>query len=193
MLKTHEREKLINAIVFFAKNTEHCGKTKLFKLLYLLDFELFRQTGHAVTGTAYRAWEMGPVPHSLWREWPALKAGQADADIAAAVEIVPEITGDYELQKIVPLADFDPSHFTKRELRVMNELAGRFKTERTKPLVNFTHQSLGPWEKVWQDGRGNDQEIPYVLAVAEDDPNRQAVLEIAAEYEGMKAALGVVH
>ncbi len=32
MIKTHEREKLINAIVFFAKNTRHCGKTRL---LYL--------------------------------------------------------------------------------------------------------------------------------------------------------------
>ena len=28
MIKTHEREKLINAIVFFAANTEHCGKIK---------------------------------------------------------------------------------------------------------------------------------------------------------------------
>ena len=33
MIKTHEREKLINAIVLFAKNTEHCDKIKL---LYLL-------------------------------------------------------------------------------------------------------------------------------------------------------------
>ncbi|MHB8448033.1 MAG: Panacea domain-containing protein [Rudaea sp.] len=193
MLKTHEREKLINVIVFFAKNTRYCGKTKLFKLLYLLDFELFRQTGHTVTGSAYRAWEKGPVPYTLWREWPALQMGQANADITAAVEIVPEMIGDYELQRLVPLVDFDNSHFTKREMRIMEELATRFREERTKPLINFTHQSLGPWEKTWQDGRGNDQEIPYELAVDDDDPNREAVLEAASEYEGMKAAFGVVH
>ena len=193
MIKTHEREKLINAIVFFAKNTNHCGKIKLFKLLYLLDFEHFKLTGHSVTGAAYRAWDKGPVPHSLWREWPALRAGKADDDISAAVDVVPESAGDYELQKIIPRVDFDPSHFTKREIRLMDELAERFKDERTKPLINFTHQSLGPWEKVWQDGRGNDREIPYDLAIPADDPNRTALLEAAAEYEGMKAALGALH
>lgn len=34
MIKTHEREKLINAIVFFAKNTRHCGKIKLLYLSF---------------------------------------------------------------------------------------------------------------------------------------------------------------
>ena len=32
MIKTHEREKLINTIVFFAANTGHCGKIKLIRL-----------------------------------------------------------------------------------------------------------------------------------------------------------------
>lgn len=40
MLITHEREKLINAILFFAEHTAHFGKTKLFKLLYLLDLSI---------------------------------------------------------------------------------------------------------------------------------------------------------
>lgn len=35
MLISREREKLINAILFFASNTHFCGKVKLFKLLYL--------------------------------------------------------------------------------------------------------------------------------------------------------------
>src|SRR3982074_1597293 len=47
MLLSRNREKLINVIVFFASNTEHCGKVKLFKLLYLLDFAHFRQTGRS--------------------------------------------------------------------------------------------------------------------------------------------------
>jgi hypothetical protein len=50
MLITHERDKLINAIIFFAKNTRFLGKTKLCKLLYFLDFEHFKETGRPVTG-----------------------------------------------------------------------------------------------------------------------------------------------
>src|SRR5690606_25574398 len=38
MLKSTNRTKLIHAIVYFATHTRFCGKVKLFKLLYLLDF-----------------------------------------------------------------------------------------------------------------------------------------------------------
>jgi len=68
MLIDHSREKLINAIVYFAKNTNYCGKTKLIKLLYLLDFEHFRDIGRNVIGLDYYAWSMGPVPTSLFYE-----------------------------------------------------------------------------------------------------------------------------
>ena len=36
MLIIHNREKLINAAIYFAEKTRHCGKIKLIKLLYLL-------------------------------------------------------------------------------------------------------------------------------------------------------------
>ena len=35
--------------MYFASNTRHCGKAKLFKLLHLLDFTHFRETGRSVT------------------------------------------------------------------------------------------------------------------------------------------------
>ena len=41
MLIEHNREKLINSIIYFISNTKYCGKTKLFKLLYYLDFMHF--------------------------------------------------------------------------------------------------------------------------------------------------------
>lgn len=189
MIKTYEREKLVNAVVFFAKNTKHCGKTKLFKLLYLLDFTHFQEIGRAVTGLRYRAWEMGPVPHALWREWPALESGHASTDLAAAIGIKLEKVHDRELHKVLPRVDFDPSHFTKRELRTMESLAQRFREERTRPLIDYTHESLGPWEKTWRDGLGNDEEIDYELSL-DGLPQRQAVEASADEYTLLIKRLG---
>ena len=63
---------------------------KLFKLLYLLDFEHFRQTGRSVTGLEYRALKMGPVPSELFQQWDAL-----DDDLVGAIRIVPEQVIDY--------------------------------------------------------------------------------------------------
>jgi hypothetical protein len=41
---------------------------------------------------------------------------------------------------------------------------------------------------VWQDGAGSDQVINYRLALAENDPNREAILQAAAEYEAIEQA-----
>jgi uncharacterized phage-associated protein len=82
MLISRDREKLINAIIYFAGNTRFCGKTKLFKLLYLLDFHHFRDSGRSVTGLDYHAWKNGPVPFALVQEWD-----DCEPDLAAAVDV----------------------------------------------------------------------------------------------------------
>jgi uncharacterized phage-associated protein len=68
MLIDRTRQKMLEAIIFFARSTKDCGKTKLIKLLFLLDFEHFRETGRSVTGLDYYAWKMGPVPVQLYNE-----------------------------------------------------------------------------------------------------------------------------
>ena len=183
MLIPRNREKLINAIVYFATNTQHCGKVKLFKLLYLLDFAHFRHSGRSVTGLDYHAWKMGPVPLELMQEWD-----QLESDMAVAVKIVPEKVIDYIRERVVPLSEFDDSHFTPRELRLMAELADRFRDELTKPLIGFTHEDRGPWDKIWDSGRGNNERIPYALSIADNDPNRDIILDTAHEYSGIAAA-----
>jgi len=180
---SRNREKLINAIVYFASNTRHCGKIKLIKLLYLLDFTHFRATGVSVTGLEYHAWKLGPVPIDVYQEWDA-----PGDDLAAAIEIVPEKAIDYVRESVMPRREFDATHFTRRELALVQELAARFCDELTRPLINFTHAELGPWHKIWDSGRGRNERIPYALAVGDTDPNREAVLEIAREHEGIAAA-----
>lgn len=183
MLVSHERDKLINAIVFFAKNTKYCGKIKLIKLLYLLDFEHFRQTGRSVTGMDYLAWKMGPVPLAFYKEWDV-----PEADLASAIDIVPEKIVDYTRETVVPKIGFDDSHFTKRELRIMAELAANLRDSYSKPMVDMTHAEVGPWEKIWEGGRGDGERIPYSLAIADDEPHRDAILASAREYAGITAA-----
>lgn len=188
MIKSHAREKLINAAVFFAENTKYCGKIKLIKLLYLLDFEHFRQTGQSVTGMDYFAWKMGPVPVSLYAEWDDF-----EPDFADAIEIVPERVIDYIREKVQPKKSFDDSYFTRRELRLMTALAERFRDDYSKLMVNVTHAERGPWSKIWDDGRGSQERIPLSLAVDDSDPDREIVLEAAAEHQAIVAAVGLAH
>lgn len=183
MVKSHNREKLINVAVYFATRTQHCGKIKLIKLLYLLDFEHFRQTGRSVTGLEYRAMKMGPVPIELFQEWDAL-----EPDFAAAIDIVPEKVVDFVRESVRAKRAFDESHFTRRELRLMGELAERFHDDYSKPMIGVTHAERGPWAAIWDNGQGNLERIPYALALRGDDPHAEVIREAAAELEAMRLA-----
>lgn len=186
MPTSYNREKLINAIVFFASNTQNCGKIKLFKLLYLLDFEHFRQTGKSVTGFEYQAWKFGPVPVDLMEEWEDL-----DDDMASAIHIVEEKVIDYERQtvKVNEGVTFNPEAFTPRQIRIMETFAAEFRDTYSPKMIDVTHAQNGAWDKIWQRGNGSHQVIPYALAVPDDDPNRGELIEIDAEQRMYQAAL----
>ncbi len=156
---SRNRKKLINAIVHLASNTRHCGKIKLFKLLYLLDFTHFREAGRGVTGLDYRAWKLGPVPVELMQEWDEL-----EPDMARAIDIVPQKVTESVRELVVPKVAFDDSPFTGRELRLMHDLTTQFFDELTTPRIGFINQDRGPWNTIWDGGRGNNARIPYTLA-----------------------------
>lgn len=181
-----ERQKLIQAIVYFASNTKYCGKIKLFKLLYLLDFEHFRQTGKSVTGFEYQAWKFGPVPVDLMEEWEEF----AD-DMASAVHIVEEKVIDYDRQavKVNDGIAFDADEFTPRQIRIMENLATRHRDTYSPKMIDVTHEQNGAWDKIWHGGEGAHQAIPYELAIAEGEPGRDALLQIAAEQRMYREAL----
>lgn len=173
-----QRQKLINAVIYFAQNTAHCGKIKLFKLLYLLDFQHFQETGKSVTGFDYQAWKFGPVPVKLMEEWESF-----GEDFMNAVHIESERVYDYQRQSVKPNRGvcFDESEFTPRQLRIMKTLSEEYKDTFSPAMIDVTHAQNGAWDKVWQNGKGAFDPIPYDLGVPEEDPYRSVILEIHAE------------
>lgn len=186
MSSKFERQKLIQAIIYFASNTKYCGKIKLFKLLYLLDFEHFRQTGKSVTGFEYQAWKFGPVPVDLMEEWEDL-----GDDLARVVHIVEEKVIDYDRQavKVNKGVEFDPDEFTPRQLKIMEALAARYCDTFSPKIIDVTHEQNGAWDKVWRGGEGAHQSIPYELAIPEYASEREALLQVAAEQRMYRQAL----
>ena len=180
------RQRLINAVLFFAKNVNYCGKIKLFKLLYLLDFEHFRQTGKSVTGYDYQAWKFGPVPVDLMEEWE-----QLEPDLSRVVHIVPELVVDYTRHTVKANdgAEFDDSELTPRQLRIMSDLLDKYRDTMSATMIDVTHAQNGAWDKVWLDGKGAHQPIPYALGIADDAPDKPILLEVAKDLEMYEASL----
>jgi uncharacterized phage-associated protein len=181
-----QRQKLINAIIYFAQNSAQCGKIKLFKLLYLLDFQHFQETGKPVTGLEYQAWKFGPVPVKVMEEWESL-----GADLSAAIHIQAERIYDYNRQSVVVNdgIGFDDSEFTPRQIRILRELADQYRDTYSPEMIDVTHTQNGAWDKVWRGGEGAFSPIPYELAIPENSPYRNILLEIHLEQQMWDASL----
>lgn len=181
MLKTYERDKLINAIIFFAQNTEHCGKTKLFKLLFLLDLEHYNQTGRTITGQDYYAWPLGPVPEELNKE---IELDEAPIpSIWDAIVIKPEPVYIHTLLKIVPTREFEPGYFSRRELSILDNIAKAHRHKTAQQMIELTHEHNGPWHKVYLEGAGLKKNIPLDSSL--EGENADFIRGKAEEYSNL--------
>jgi uncharacterized phage-associated protein len=174
VLISREREKTINVILFFAHKVNFLGKTKLFKLLYFLDFEHYRDTGRSVTGMEYFAWRMGPVPIALEDE-----LNEPEADLCEKLDFNEIPVGGGLMLKITPLKEFDPTHFTPRELRIMERLAEEYRDAKAHDMTEATHVENQPWDRVYRKEGGKHKHIPYEYALRKQEED--AMREIVAE------------
>lgn len=215
MLISRDREKLLEAIKYFAANTKYCGLTKLFKLLFFLDFDHFRETGRSVTGLTYQAWPMGPIPADLYPE----VSGRAKPDMAvqlriedpSEIERESDAIADYSLSvntwgndepmkgtqkvrvpaKIKALKPFNPKFFSKRELRLMEQIAFIYKELTAKQISEVSHLKGKPWH-VTKSKFGLKAPIDYMLAldeVVEGAPSKEEILARIEERDEVLSAL----
>lgn len=161
MLIEHKQDKLINAIIYFVTNTKSCGKTKLFKLLYFLDFEHFSITGRSVTGLEYFAWPMGPVPKELNDE-----LDNPSEQLSTSLQVAKKNAfNGKEMLDITPVQEFKPDHFSKRELKLLEKLCVEYRNSYANDMVEATHLENLPWHKVYEEEGRKQELIPYELAL----------------------------
>lgn len=181
------RRKLLNALLFFAKNTKHVNLTKLSKLLYFLDFTHFQQTGYPSIGLKYYAFKKGPVPKDFWLE---IKDGNVPDDFSGKFALIPRIDdlapGRKEIE-VRGIESPDLSFFTPRETKILEDLAFIYRDARAWEISEVTHLPKQPWDitiRKW----GENCPIDYLLAI---DEKSEVSLDEARD--SLKEHFEVVH
>ncbi len=128
------------------------------KLLAFMDFVHFRQTGRSVTGLDYYAWRRGPVPKTFWSELKDQKLPDIVKNLC--------VLGDDEIKfcEVKPKQRFDGKHFSKREIKIMEQLAYIYNETIAKDIVEISHLRNQPWDKTVKN-KGYDAIIDYELAI----------------------------
>lgn len=165
------RNKLLNAVLLFTKNTKRPNLTKVIKLLYLLDFTHFKQTGYPSLNLSYYAWEHGPVPTDFYEE---VKDGNVPEDFVNKFTIIPSSRWEEEYPErkeyiFKPVEKPTTDVFTPRELRIIGDLCDIYRDATASQMKEVTHLPKAPWDTT-KKTKGLHQYIDYLLSIDDTSP-----------------------
>lgn len=146
--------KLTEMVVFFTQKLQP-WKTQMNKLLFYADFLNFKRTCFSMSGTRYRAINMGPVPN----KYDSIFEFLADNNDIKVIKTEFPNGSIGELFKPARERVFDSNIFSVSELEVLNVIVNRFKESTTSEIVEASHNELG-----WKENKDNRKIISYKYA-----------------------------
>jgi len=128
--------KIGNTIIYLSKNIDKLSKTKLLKLLYILDEISIKRSGIPILNLKFKAWKFGPVSE----------------DIFVELSSEPSFLKDYFLKRIegdnlyiLPNGEFNDDEFSQNDLDLMDFVIKEFGGKTAKDLISYTHRKNSPW------------------------------------------------
>lgn len=163
-------QELIKYICVRVQENSQLSKTKLFKILFLCDFNAYRELGNSISGDNYIRMPYGPVPTHAGKELSGLiKRGK----VVESQAIYNGNPGKQLVSTVKP----DLSEFSPDEISIIDQQIEIFKMDSAKYLSDYSHNFIG-W-KVIEDGKN----IPYGTALLQyDDDLIQEDFSFTEEY-----------
>lgn len=134
-----DREKLGNTVIYMAQQIPHLSKTKLLKLLYLMEEYCVQKYHIPFLGIPYEVWQAGPVAKDVF-----IDLSEKPMILKGYVNTVTSEKGTY----IIPVAEFSDDEFSDNEMEVMDYIIGRFGGMTATELVKYTHRPGSLWHNI---------------------------------------------
>jgi hypothetical protein len=166
-MATRDR-KFRELILYLAKLSEadpKCGRTKLNKLLFYVDFRAYEAFGASVSGQRYQKRDHGPTPGAFMPVVRGLEEEQACAWEDRTYHGRP-------MKKLLVLREPDVTVFRAEEIDLIRKTVDEHAACDASELSEKTHRFAG-----WQAAE-MDEEIPYNMVFV-DDPRPPAPEEEA--------------
>jgi uncharacterized phage-associated protein len=134
-----KKEKLANTIIYFAEKIPHISKTKLIKLLYLLEEFYVKKFNIPFLDIDFEVWQAGPVNRETYIEL-------SDKPLILKGYIEKYSEGDNT--HIKPIKKFSDDEFSDNEIEMMDFIVTHFKDKSAKELVDYVHRPGSAWYNI---------------------------------------------
>ena len=129
-------DKIGNSVVYLSKNIPQLSKTKLLKLLYILDELSIKKSGIPFLNLKYKVWKFGPVSEELF------------IDLSSETKILEgfiQKNSDEGVNYITPIVEFNDDEFSDNDIELMDYVIENFGNKTAKELIKYTHRKNSPW------------------------------------------------
>lgn len=127
-------EKIGNTVVYIADRIPQLSKTKLLKLLYILDEISIKKSGIPILNLKYKVWKFGPVSEELF------------IDLSSEPTLLEKfINRDSEGNYIVSKVHFNEDEFSENDIELMDFVIEKYGNKTAKELISYTHRVNSPW------------------------------------------------
>lgn len=131
-----ELNKIGNTIIYFSNNIGKLSKTKILKLLYILDELSIKKSGIPVLNLNFKTWKYGPVAEDIF------------IDLSSQLTLLKDyIVKDSVLENTYfkSAKDFNDDEFSQHDLDLMNYVVSEFGQKTASELIAYTHRVNSPW------------------------------------------------
>ena len=129
--------KLGNTLVYLANNVGELNKTKILKLLYLIEEKSIKKFGYPFFGVNFQLWKFGPVLKDIYidlsEETPQILAGYITR-------------ADYDNKLFVPIAEFSDDEFSDNDMYLLDSIVDFARHKTAGDLVDVTHTENSLWK-----------------------------------------------
>jgi len=129
--------KIGNAIIYLSAKIPDLNKTKILKLLFVLEEACIKKYGHPFFGIEFQLWKFGPVAKDIYidlSEEPILLKDFILRDTNNASNFIAK-------------TEFNNDEFSDNDIELMNLIINFAKDKNATYLVNRTHSLNSLWRK----------------------------------------------
>lgn len=182
--------KLGNAIVYLCERIRPLYKTKLLKLIYILDEFSVKLHGVPMFNLEYKVWQAGPVCDDVF-----IELSEEPVLLRDYIKTIPEGRNI----RVEELKAFSDDEFTPNELKLMQDVVTRYQYTSAEELVKLLHRHSTPWYRVakehdliepFEEGKLTNTDFTIDLQeLLTGDPERAQLFKDNQEFIAVNRAL----
>lgn len=127
-----------NTFIYLCERIDDLPKTKVMKLIYILDERSIKNSGIPFFNLKYKLWKFGAVSEEIF------------IDLSTETTLFKnyiERTSEEGVTIIKPIVRFNDDEFSDNDMNLLDFVIEKFGNQSAKQLVNYTHRENSPWHK----------------------------------------------